>query len=167
MTLPLLEGTDGVAKMSKSLGNAIGIADPPDEIFGKIMSISDTMMLRYYELLTSDDVSAFRAQIESGALHPMEAKKQLARQIVARFYDEPTGRRALEGFESRFQRRELPEDLPRFNGDQPPDVVPIAAERCDGVGDRQLDERGAALDPAGSSEGRRRADRKPTLRVHA
>lgn len=123
VTLPLLEGTDGVAKMSKSLGNAIGIADPPDEIFGKIMSISDTMMLRYYELLTSEDVSAFRAQIESGALHPMEAKKQLARQIVARFYDEPTGRRALEGFESRFQRRELPEDLPRFTWDQPPEVV--------------------------------------------
>lgn len=114
MTLPLLEGTDGVAKMSKSLGNAIGIADPPDDIFGKVMSISDTMMLRYYELLTSENVSALRTQIESGALHPMEAKKQLAQRIVARFYDEPTGCRALDGFERRFQRRELPEDLPTF-----------------------------------------------------
>ncbi|HVO26450.1 MAG TPA: tyrosine--tRNA ligase [Candidatus Margulisiibacteriota bacterium] len=124
VTLPLLEGTDGVQKMSKSLGNAIGIADPPDEIFGKLMSISDQMMLRYYELLTIEDVGALRAQIESGVLHPMEAKKRLARQMVARFYDEPTGRRALEGFERRFQRRELPEHLLRYTWEQPPQVQP-------------------------------------------
>jgi tyrosyl-tRNA synthetase len=124
VTLPLLEGTDGVQKMSKSLGNAIGIADPPDEIFGKLMSISDQMMLRYYEVLTTDDVDALRTQIESGALHPMEAKKRLARQMVERFYDEPTGRHALDAFERRFQRRELPEQLPRYTWDQPPEVPP-------------------------------------------
>jgi len=124
VTLPLLEGTDGVQKMSKSLGNAIGIADPPDEIFGKLMSISDQMMLRYYELLTSDDVGALRMQIESGVLHPMEVKKHLAQRMVARFYDEPTGRRALDGFERRFQRRELPAEVPRYTWDQPPEVVP-------------------------------------------
>jgi len=74
VTLPLLEGTDGVQKMSKSLGNAIGIADRPDDMFGKLMSISDAMMLRYYELLVGEEVNALRRQIESGAVHPMELK---------------------------------------------------------------------------------------------
>ncbi|MGH3054207.1 MAG: tyrosine--tRNA ligase, partial [Gaiellaceae bacterium] len=124
VTLPLLEGTDGVAKMSKSLANAIGIADPPEEIFGKIMSISDVMMLRYYELLTSENVSVLRAQIQSGALHPMEAKKRLAQMLVARFFDEPSGRRALEGFERQFQKRELPENLRRYTWNKPSEVVP-------------------------------------------
>lgn len=127
LTLPLLEGTDGIQKMSKSLGNAIGIADPPDELFGRLMSISDQIMLRYYELLTSDDVVALRAQIEAGVLHPMEAKKRLARRIVARFYDEPTGHGALGSFERRFQRRELPENLPQYTWDQPPEVKPSLA----------------------------------------
>lgn len=114
LTLPLLEGTDGVQKMSKSLGNAIGIADPPAEIFGKVMSISDAMMVRYYELLTSEELGAMRQQIESGALHPMDAKKRLARAIVARFYDDATAQREVESFERRFQRRELPEHVIEF-----------------------------------------------------
>ena len=114
LTLPLLEGTDGVAKMSKSLGNAIGIAEPPDEVFGKVMSISDAMMLRYYELLSGADVSGLRAEIESGALHPMTAKKRLASSLVARFYDPDVAQRTQEAFEERFQRRELPQDLPVF-----------------------------------------------------
>jgi tyrosyl-tRNA synthetase len=114
LTLPLLEGTDGVAKMSKSLGNAIGITEPPDEIFGKLMSISDAMMLRYYELLSSEDVAALRQQIECGGVHPMEAKKRLARLLVKRFYDADAARDAQRGFEQRFQRRELPTDLPVF-----------------------------------------------------
>ena len=124
VTLPLLEGTDGVAKMSKSLGNAIGIADAPEEIFGKVMSISDAMMLRYYELLTSEDVTNLRKQIESGALHPMEAKKQLAQLMVARFYDGVVARRELEAFERRFQRRELPENIERFDWCEPASVAP-------------------------------------------
>jgi tyrosyl-tRNA synthetase len=124
VTLPLLEGTDGVAKMSKSLGNAIGIADPAEDIFGKVMSISDSMMLRYYELLTSENVSALREQMESSQLHPMEAKKRLARVIVARFYDGATADRERAKFEQRFQRRELPENLRRYTWDQPRDVVP-------------------------------------------
>lgn len=114
VTLPLLEGTDGLTKMSKSLGNAIGIADPPEDVFGKLMSISDLMMLRYYDLLTAEDVRALRERISSGALHPMEAKKQLARLIVARFYDDDTAQREQERFERRFQRRELPAQLPTF-----------------------------------------------------
>jgi len=114
LTLPLLEGTDGVQKMSKSLHNAIGIADPPEEIFGKVMSISDALMLRYYELLTSADVAGLRAQIEAGARHPMDVKKGLARRLVERFYDAAAGQRELENFERRFQRRELPEEIPTF-----------------------------------------------------
>jgi tyrosyl-tRNA synthetase len=123
VTVPLLEGTDGVAKMSKSLGNAIGIADPPEEIFGRLMSISDAMMLRYYELLTTDDVGDLRGRIDSGALHPMAAKKRLARQIVARFYGERAAGHEQERFERRFQRRELPEQLARYRWDQPPEVA--------------------------------------------
>src|SRR5262249_14060452 len=96
LTLPLLEGTDGDAKMSKSLGNAIGIADPPSEIFGKLMSISDAMMFRYYELLTSEDTAQLRQQVASGAAHPMDVKKRLAEQLVARFYDAATARQELQ-----------------------------------------------------------------------
>jgi tyrosyl-tRNA synthetase len=127
VTLPLLEGTDGVQKMSKSLGNAIGIADRPDEMFGKLMSISDAMMLRYYELLVGEDVNALRGQIESGAVHPMEAKKRLARTIVARFSGEATGRQEQERFERQFQRRQVPEDVPTFEWrGTPPATVRLA-----------------------------------------
>jgi len=126
VTLPLLEGTDGTQKMSKSLGNAIGIAEPPAEIFGKIMSISDAMMVRYYELLTNAGLGAMRRQLESGALHPMEAKKRLARAMVERFYDRASGQRELENFERRFQRRELPAHLTEFVYVSPPARVPLA-----------------------------------------
>jgi len=114
VTLPLLEGTDGVQKMSKSLGNAIGVAEAPEEMFGKVMSISDAMMLRYYELLTGEGTDVVRGQIEVGALHPMEAKKRLAQWVVARFYDAEEGRRQRDAFEGRFQRRELPREVPAF-----------------------------------------------------
>ncbi len=123
VTVPLLEGTDGVAKMSKSLGNAIGVADPPEEIFGKIMSISDAMMLRYYELLTSEDIARMRQAMESGGLHPMDAKKHLARTIVERFYDSAAAEHELQSFEQRFQRRELPQDVPEFVFGSPPTRV--------------------------------------------
>jgi len=114
LTMPLLEGTDGVQKMSKSLGNAIGITEPPEEIFGKVMSISDAMMLRYYELLTMEDVGRLRRELDSGAVHPMDAKKRLAGLMVARFYDEGAAQRAIEQFAQRFQRRELPDEVPTF-----------------------------------------------------
>lgn len=127
VTLPLLEGTDGVQKMSKSLGNAIGIADRPDEMFGKLMSISDAMMLRYYELLAGEDVNQLRRQIESGAVHPMEAKKRLARTLVARFSGEDASLQEQERFERQFQRRQLPEDVPKFEWcGTPPATVRLA-----------------------------------------
>jgi len=106
MTMPLLEGLDGVNKMSKSLNNYVGVAEPPKEQFGKLMSISDELMLRYYELLTDADMDEVRA------MHPMEAKKRLAETIVDRFHGEGAGRRAREAFEAQFSRGQLPDDIP-------------------------------------------------------
>jgi tyrosyl-tRNA synthetase len=121
LTTPLLEGTDGRIvdgklvgqKMSKSLGNAIGIQEPPADMYGKLMAISDELMLRYYALLSLDgrDVPA---AVSSGSLHPMEAKKRLAREIVARFHDAAAAESAAEAFERRFQRRELPTEIPEL-----------------------------------------------------
>jgi len=107
LILPLLEGTDGSQKMSKSLGNYIGVAEPPEEIFGKIMSIADPLMLRYYELLTSENPEALRGDIEQGVLHPMEAKKRLGEILVERFHGAEAAARARRGFEERFQEKRI------------------------------------------------------------
>ncbi|MEW6269275.1 MAG: tyrosine--tRNA ligase [Thermodesulfobacteriota bacterium] len=104
LTMPLLEGTDGQQKMSKSLGNAIGIADPPEEMFGRLMSLSDPMMVRYAELLSSEAPDLGR-RIASGEVHPMVAKKGLARELVARFHGAATAAEAQRHFERRFQER--------------------------------------------------------------
>ena len=112
LTVPLLEGLDGVQKMSKSLGNAIGIDEPADEIFGKAMSISDKLMLRYHELLCPDQVSLVRQQLRDRSAHPMDLKKNLARRLVAEFHGDQSAGAALSNFEKRYQRRELPESLP-------------------------------------------------------
>ena len=112
LTLPLLEGTDGVAKMSKSLGNSIGITEPPAEIFGKIMSVSDALMLRYYELLTTEDVGGLREAMSAGRAHPMEVKKRLAHLLVARFHGEAAADDAARAFARQFQQRELPAEIP-------------------------------------------------------
>jgi tyrosyl-tRNA synthetase len=111
VVLPLLEGTDGVQKMSKSLGNHVGIAESPDEMFGKVMSLSDPLMHRYYELL-STAAPDIQASIKAGRIHPMEAKKTLATELVARFHGEEAGRRAREFFERRFQQRAAHEPVP-------------------------------------------------------
>ncbi|MGE0826467.1 MAG: tyrosine--tRNA ligase [Candidatus Binatia bacterium] len=113
VTTPLLEGTDGVQKMSKSLGNYIGITDLPNEMYGKVMSISDQLMFKYYELLST--VSLVRLQeIREGGVHPLEAKKQLASELVARFHGEEAASAAAEDFAQRFQRRELPTEIETF-----------------------------------------------------
>jgi tyrosyl-tRNA synthetase len=119
LTTPLLEGTDGVQKMSKSLGNYIGITDPPNEMYGKVMSISDTLMNRYYELLSTVDVARFE-EIRDGKIHPLEAKKQLAHELVARFHGDESAKSAAEDFAQRFQRRELPSEIETFswNGEE-------------------------------------------------
>jgi len=107
MTMPLLEGLDGVNKMSKSLNNYIAIEDAPADQFGKVMSASDDLMLRYYELLTDVDLD------EVKAMHPMEAKKQLAARIVARFHGDEAGKAARDGFEKQFAKKEVPDDIPQ------------------------------------------------------
>ncbi|HEX7253807.1 MAG TPA: tyrosine--tRNA ligase [Thermoanaerobaculia bacterium] len=114
MTLPLLVGTDGVEKMSKSLGNAIGIREPPSEIYGKLMSIPDALMWNYYELLTdvpSPDIAARRRAVESGGENPRDAKADLARRITAQFYGETSALRAEEDFRRAFARGQEPETI--------------------------------------------------------
>ena len=114
-TTPLLEGTDGVNKMSKSLGNYIGITEPPEVMFAKVMSISDELMFRYYELLTDlslAEISQMRRRIQSGELHPMEAKMELARLIVTDFHSAADARRAAEQFNRVVRQKEVPEDIP-------------------------------------------------------
>jgi tyrosyl-tRNA synthetase len=112
--MPILEGTDGVQKMSKSYGNYIGINEPPQEIYGKVMSISDAMMWRYYELLTDVSTSAIeqmKADAASGKQHPMELKKALARRITQDFHGAPAAQTADEGWAKQFQKDEVPENV--------------------------------------------------------
>jgi tyrosyl-tRNA synthetase len=116
LTMPLLEGLDGVNKMSKSLGNYIGITEPAKEIYGKVMSISDELMLRYYELLSDVDLATLQkvrdgVAHQSGGLHPMESKKALARELVARFYDQAEAEKAEEEFVHQFKQKEVPDDI--------------------------------------------------------
>ncbi len=114
LTMPLLEGTDGVEKMSKSLGNYIGIAEPPQEIFGKLMRISDELMWRYMELLSFQDMAKIRARkkaVEGGA-NPRDAKFEFAQEIVERFHGRAAASKAGEDFNARFRDRALPSDIP-------------------------------------------------------
>lgn len=116
LTMPLLEGTDGVEKMSKSKGNYIGISESPDSIFGKIMSISDTLMWRYFELLSTrsmQEISDLRQQTEQG-LNPRDAKVMLAQELVSRFHDRGAAERALKEFNARFRDGEMPQDMPEI-----------------------------------------------------
>ncbi len=116
MTLPLLEGTDGVNKMSKSLGNYIGIAESPEEMFGKLMSISDTLMWRYLELLSSESLATlgkWKNEVQAGT-NPRDVKVRLAQEMVARFHGAEAAKRAHESFIARFQKGQLPEDMPEI-----------------------------------------------------
>jgi tyrosyl-tRNA synthetase len=109
LTMPILEGLDGVQKMSKSLGNAIGILEAPPEMYGKIMSITDEMMWRYFELLT--DVQLPEIQKMKSGSHPMEAKKDLGRRIVTDFHSAGAATKAAEDWSKQFQKQEVPEDI--------------------------------------------------------
>ncbi len=108
ITLPLLEGTDGINKMSKSLGNYIGITEKPEEMFGKIMSISDELMFKYYTLLTDEDIDAIRD------MHPKEAKLRLAEIIVTQYYSAEIARVSRDEFQRVFSARQLPQGIPIF-----------------------------------------------------
>jgi tyrosyl-tRNA synthetase len=114
ITMPLLVGTDGVQKMSKSLGNYIGITESAGEMYGKLMSISDTVMLTYYPLVSGlgpAEVEAVSTGVKAGTLHPMEAKKRLAQLVVTRFHGPAAAQAAGEGFSRQFQSREVPDDV--------------------------------------------------------
>jgi len=114
LTMPLLEGLDGVNKMSKSLGNYIGISEAPDSIFGKIMSISDDLMFRYYELLSDlpmTEITTLKGRIAAGQIHPKTAKVQLAKEMVARFHHPEAAEDAERTFEQVFARHEMPDEI--------------------------------------------------------
>src|SRR5437764_9914246 len=113
LTMPILEGLDGVQKMSKSYGNAIGIKEAPLEMYGKIMSISDEMMWRYYELLT--DVQMSEIERMKREAHPMQAKKELAARIVQDFHAADAASKAAEDWAKQFQKDEVPEDIEEIN----------------------------------------------------
>ena len=131
LTMPLLVGTDGVEKMSKSKGNYIGISESPDSMFGKLMSISDTLMWRYFELLsfrTLEDIAALKQEIDGGR-NPRDAKVMLAQEIIARFHSAKAADEALASFEARFRDGAIPDDIPEVNiGGAPVGILKLLRE---------------------------------------
>ncbi len=118
LTLPLLEGTDGVQKMSKSYGNYVGLTDEPDDMFGKVMSIPDELMVKYFRLATSvpvEDVDAVEAGLADGSLHPNEVKRRLARDIVTLYHGPEAAVSAEAAFDRVFRQHEVPEDIPEVS----------------------------------------------------
>jgi tyrosyl-tRNA synthetase len=121
LTMPLLEGLDGVNKMSKSLGNYVGITDAPTEQFGKLMSVSDTLMWRYIELLSFEPLAVIKQwqrEVEEGR-NPRDIKVMFAQEIITRFHDAEAARMALEDFESRFRQGGIPDDIEEFSFETP------------------------------------------------
>ena len=155
LTMPLLEGLDGVNKMSKSLGNYIGISEAPDEIFGKVMSISDQLMLRYYELLSDQSLAAIeqlKAGLAEGSVHPMAAKKALGRELVDRFHGAGQGQQAEENFVKRFKENEIPDEMPQVSyaaADCPVSLAKALTEagltKSNGEARRAIDQGGVKL----------------------
>jgi tyrosyl-tRNA synthetase len=129
LTMPILEGLDGVQKMSKSLGNIIGIDDPPREMFGKVMSLSDTLMWRYYELLSLDtsvqELADMRVRADAGEANPRDYKVRLGREIVTRFHGAAAAEDAVAEFQQRFKKGELPDDMPERLVRAPDGRLPI------------------------------------------
>ena len=114
---PILAGTDGTQKMSKSLGNYIGIAEPPKEMYGKVMSLPDSLLIEYFELATDvpdEEIAQFREQLNAQTVNPMDLKKRLAREIIAQFHGKQDADKAEENFTRVFQKRELPEDISEY-----------------------------------------------------
>ena len=170
MTVPLLEGLDGVEKMSKSLGNYVGVTEPPDEMFGKLMSISDELMWRYYLLLTDmseTEIAGLRRSVDEGRRHPKDVKAELARRIVADFHSAEDAARAADAFEARFARKELAVDaLPQvvLGLDEPRALSRIlveaglAASASDAM--RKAQQGGVRIDGRRVTDGRERIARE-------
>ncbi len=117
LTMPLLEGLDGINKMSKSLGNYIGVSESPDNIYGKVMSISDELMFRYYELLSdtsSAKIATLKTRVTNGELHPKDVKMRLAQEITARFHGQELADKAAINFDQVFKKHELPDSINRI-----------------------------------------------------
>ena len=120
MIMPILEGLDGVEKMSKSLNNYIGVKDTPNDMFGKIMSVSDELMYRYYEVITEisqEEITKMKEDINKGILHPMKAKKRLGEEVVKIYHNEEEGKKARDWFENVFSKKNLDVDLPEIELD--------------------------------------------------
>jgi tyrosyl-tRNA synthetase len=128
LMMPLLEGLDGVQKMSKSLGNYIGITDAPNDMFGKIMSISDDLMWRYYDLLSfipKHEIEAIKQKVAEG-MNPRDSKIDLAKELIARFHNEQDAEAAHQDFIQRFQKKAIPDEMPEFEFELPSEGVMIA-----------------------------------------
>jgi len=154
ITTPLLEGLDGVQKMSKSYGNYVGITDAPLDMYGKLMSITDDLMWRYWELLTDTSMQAIHAmqqQVKSGQLHPMKTKKGLAAKIVADFHGEPAAAQASADWEKQFQKDETPENI---------EQVSIKFDEVAAKGDHQAVKLDKVLVKAGLAESASDGQRK-------
>lgn len=140
LTMPILEGLDGVQKMSKSLGNYIGIDEPAADMFGKVMSISDDLMWRYYELLSDislEQIARLRQDVEAGRVHPKKAKEDLAEELTARYHDSAAAVAAREGFNAVFAKQGIPEDLEVFSAAVGTSLVDVlsASGVCSSKGD--------------------------------
>ncbi len=136
ITMPLLEGTDGVRKMSKSYGNYVGISEAPEQMFGKLMAISDELMWRYYELLSArslEEIAGLRARVEDGSLHPKAAKEDLAAEMVARYHGEDAAKDARQGFNAVFAGGSFPEDAPVHACDAGEASAPVAVLEAAGL----------------------------------
>ncbi len=147
--VPLLVGTDGKLKMSKSLGNFIALEDPPDEMFGKVMSLPDSLVVDYFELVTDvpdKELSEMRGALQAGATNPMELKKRLGCEIVTQFYDDRQAADALASFERVFQRREAPDDAPVIPLALVGGVALLSAGRLSGLAERHLNWRISATE---------------------
>jgi len=153
MTLPLLEGLDGVQKMSKSLHNYVGISEAPRDMFGKVMSISDGLMWRYYSLVLGwkdSDIAALRSEMESGARNPRDIKDELARGVVARFHDAAAGMEASAEFARIFAKGALPDEVPEYELPAEISLLDLLAEQglveSKGEGRRLLKQNAVKLD---------------------
>ncbi len=153
LTMPLLEGLNGTEKMSKSLGNAVGVTEPPDEMFGKLMSISDALTYRYYELLTDRtpaQIAALRAGVDDGTLHPKRVKQDLAVQIVSDFHSGAEAEAARDRFEAVFSRGTVPDEMPSFTAASPVRMLDLLTSaglaRSRGEGRRLLSQGAVSLD---------------------
>ncbi len=166
ITMPLLEGLDGVRKMSKSYGNYIGIDESPTDQFGKTMSISDELMWRYYELLsnkTLEEIAVLKENVENGSLHPKIAKEDLAAEIVARYHSEDAAKQARQSFNAVFTKGSFPEDALKFSVKEGEESTPVSFLAASGLAKSRSDAKRQIAANAFSIQGEKSKDDKTPL----